>query len=270
MKLKVIQIFLFFTLPVVLNAQSFEVLKGDTINVVDQNNLKQGRWVEMNNGVKIQEGNYIDNKKQGIWLKYYPKGIVAHKANYIGGRPEGKMCFYYESGEILEEGTWNNDRWVGEFKFYHKNGNLSYLWTYNENGKRTGEQKYYYESGKLKIKGNWKDGIKEGEVKEYYPDGSIWVIKDYQKGQLKERKPIVFARGQKFDNKHSGTPVAVFDGNGYHQLYNKTNRIDREGEFRHGKLVDGKRYYYSGNGMLIKTAIYQNFKVIRVIEHNKP
>ncbi|MFA8435981.1 MAG: toxin-antitoxin system YwqK family antitoxin [Marinifilaceae bacterium] len=271
MKLKLLQLFLILVIPVVSNAQSFEVFNGDTINVVDGNNLKQGRWVELNNAVKIQEGNYIDNKKQGIWRKYYLNGNIAHKVTYRDNRPEGAMCFYYESGEILEEGIWKNEHWVGEFKFYNKNGNLSYKWHYNDAGRRTGEQKYYYESGKIKIDGFWKDGVKEGEVKEFYPDGSVKCIKHYSQGNLDKQGVKLFAQGERNENMMSenSSKVEVFDGNGYHKFYNKENKLDREGEFRKGKLIDGKRYYYAQSGGLSKTAIYQNAKVIRVIEHNQ-
>ena len=49
---------------------------------------------------------------------------------------------------------------------------------------------------------------------------------------------------------------------GYNKTFNKEGKIDREGEFKNAKLVDGKQYFYK-DGKLEKTAIVREGKVIR-------
>ena len=49
---------------------------------------------------------------------------------------------------------------------------------------------------------------------------------------------------------------------GYNKTYNREGKIDREGEFKNAKLVDGKQYFYK-EGKLEKIAIVRDGKVIR-------
>ena len=46
-----------------------------TTNFTDEDGLKQGVWVTRFKGGNIQEkGEYIDDKKQGVWEKWLKKG----------------------------------------------------------------------------------------------------------------------------------------------------------------------------------------------------
>ena len=121
------------------------------------------------------------------------------------------------------------------------------------------------------IEGEWTEGKESGVIKEYYENGSLKNEKKYQDGIFdattlkhyeKETKPAV-TTGSK-----SQQQVGVFDGNGYHKTYNSKKLIDREGVFKGGKFMDGKRYYYDTAGNLTKTEIYRNGQVINVI-YNK-
>ncbi|MBL4651402.1 MAG: hypothetical protein JKY53_00855 [Flavobacteriales bacterium] len=45
-------------------------------------------------------------------------------------------------------------------------------------------------------------------------------------------------------------------------MYNKNRQISQKGEFRGGRLVDGKWYRYDENGLLNSIEIYKNGKYI--------
>lgn len=87
------------------------------------------------NGKVSETGQYIDNKKTGIWRKYYSNGdlhsvgrnindkkdsiwtfyninsdSVFAKMNYLKGKAEGECKFYYESGKICEIAIYKNDK----------------------------------------------------------------------------------------------------------------------------------------------------------------
>src|SRR5687767_2250872 len=141
---------------VVLNTSFGQQFIGltDSINAMDNNGLKQGRWVINNknhklancpDAAKVEEGEYKDNKKVGTWKAYYCNGKVKNELIYVNGRPSGFARFYYENGVLEEEGMWENNRWVGQYKRYHENGQLSQEFKYNASGTREGTQKYYYE-----------------------------------------------------------------------------------------------------------------------------
>lgn len=263
-------------------AQTFEMHNGDTINKRDVNNKRQGLWMKFDVAGNLEEeGKYVDNKKEGTWKGYYPSGKIKHEITYVKNRPNGPAVFYYEDGKISEQGIWKINKWVGDYKYYHENGNLAYDWKYNESGKRTGEQKYYYDDGSLMIKGDWTNGKKEGMLTELYPDGSIKSeinfndgkidvpsIKEYEiaekpaeKQMAPKTQPVTTKEKSEKEN------LGFFTKTGYFKTYNEFKKIDREGDFENGKLINGKRYFYNDEGTLIKTLIYKEGKVVEAIDN---
>ena len=155
---------------------------------------------------------------------------------------------------------------------------MAYDWSYNESGRRTGEQKYYYNDGSLRIHGDWTDGKKKGVLTELHRDGSIKSkmnfidgkvqvasIKEYQIAE-KPAKRRVAPNAQKV-KKAKSEDVGSFTQTGYYKTFNEYKKIDREGEFVNGKLMDGKRYFYNDNGDRTRTLIYKNGKVVEAIDN---
>lgn len=266
-------------------SQSFEMHDNDTINRVDANNKKQGKWIYFfkDSPSKIEKtGVFEDNRKTGVWTTYYSNGNLKSEITYENNRPDGHAKIYYENGKLSEEGIWRGTKWVGEYNFYHENGNKAYEWNFAENGKRSGEQKYFYEDGKLRIQGDWIDGKENGVITEYYEDGNVKSEKYFASGKINTNTSKFYAEKkvsvedipddtnatvskEHMDNNSDQNTYQAFSGNGYHKLYNAFKKVDREGEFRDGKLIDGKRHYYNTEGELLKTAIYKNGRVAEII-----
>jgi antitoxin component YwqK of YwqJK toxin-antitoxin module len=259
-----------------ISAQSFEVYQGDTINRTDARGVKQGSWKLFDATKKTvrAEGRYVNDKKEGVWKKYYANGKTQSEITYINSRTNGYAKLYYEDGTVSEEGTWKGDKWVGKYKYYHKNGNIAHDWVYNDNGVRTGVQFYYHENGKLMIEGEWKEGKKSGLVKEYYSDGSLRFEELFINGVLDETRSksyqpntrILADQRTQIDDHNISNPD-MFEENGYHKLFNKKKQVEQEGTFLNGRLMDGKRYIYDEkSGKLIRTYIYKEGKRTQVIE----
>ncbi len=261
--------------------QTSETYKGQTINLRDTENKRQGIWYVFDNaGNPVEKGEYTNNKKEGIWVGYYPSGKIKHEITYTNNRPDGPATFYFENGKISEQGIWKINKWVGNYNFYHQNGNMAYQWKYNENGKRTGDQKYYYPDGSLMIKGNWADGKKEGTLTEYHNDGSIKSeinfndgkidvasIKEYtiaEKPSAKQMAPRVQPETQTQNQNQKTTEL--FTGTGFYKTFNEHKKTDREGDFVKGKLINGKRYLYDDDGNLTKVLIYKDGRVVETHE----
>ncbi|MBI4646574.1 MAG: toxin-antitoxin system YwqK family antitoxin [Bacteroidia bacterium] len=158
----------------------------DTINKVDANNMKQGYWIKFDNTktIKVEEGKFVDDKKEGIWITYYADGKIKSEITYVKGKPDGYARIYYQNGNLSEEGDWKGTKWVGNYKFYYENGSTQYEWSYNNTGKRTGEQKYYHDNGNLMITGEWIDGKENGVIKEYNEKGVLIAEKSFNNGTL--------------------------------------------------------------------------------------
>lgn len=80
-------------------------IRGDTLNRLDMQDLKQGPWV-----VKVpdlrgergyeEEGYFVNNKKEGRWVRYSLQGDKLAVENYRWGQKDGR-CEYYNNAEDL-------------------------------------------------------------------------------------------------------------------------------------------------------------------------
>jgi len=255
----------------------------DTLNQTDSEGKQHGYWVITENNIKSEEGRFEHGQRVGVWKAYYPTGKTKSQITYQAGKPNGYGKFYYENGNVSEEGIWKENKWIGDYKYYHPNGNPAYEWKYSDSGKRTGVQKYYHENGKIMIEGEWKEGKENGTIKEFDKEGKLIAEKTFNDGQLDAASVKIYTPTNTTTNtteqkqeeviqvqevKQQNTNIGVFDGNGYHKTYHKDGKVDREGEWKNGRLIDGKKYFYDETGKLIKTTIYKNGNVANIIYNN--
>jgi len=105
-------------------AQSFEIITVDTLNRIDIHNQKQGKWeirgihilkqghTRYKPDQKIEEGMYLNNRKEWIWIEYYPNGKRRNLLTYKHGILDGHAVFYNTDGKILKEGKFKGNKWV--------------------------------------------------------------------------------------------------------------------------------------------------------------
>lgn len=277
MKVKSILTYIFVvTAFMVTSAQSSETYTGDSLNIRDASNQKQGWWKIQNNDGKykgyesnqlVEEGEYVNNKKTGVWTKYFPNGNKKHELTFANNIANGYAKIYYRSGQLQEEGIWKLNKWQGQYKYYYENGSMKYDWTYNASGKREGQQKYFHENGVLQYLGDWKGGKEAGELVEYYEDGSIKAKRFFNEGKVIPEKTENLVAGKAFDDNvkiYSGKPAPkqMSRGqfvDGYNKLMNPDGTVSKEGTFKDKKLIDGKVYVYE-NGQIVKTIVYEGGK----------
>ncbi|MBE7441194.1 MAG: hypothetical protein HS119_01915 [Flavobacteriales bacterium] len=70
----------------------------------------------------VEEGNYENSRKQGIWKNFFPNRKIKSDIAYVNSRPNGTYRTYFENGQVEEEGSWENNRKTGGFKRFHENG----------------------------------------------------------------------------------------------------------------------------------------------------
>ena len=255
-------------------------LVADTVNVVDESGKKQGFWKVTApiadkpgyaNGALIEEGRYKNSRRMGTWRRYWPNGNLMSEIAYEMGRPRGEYRTYYPSGKVEENGSWDLDRNTGKFQRYHPNGKLAQDFVFNESGVRNGEQKYYHENGQLAVSVNVSEGKEDGTLKRYTTGGELQQVAVFNDGELNEAKSkyiksVPKAEEVAVDVKAPVTPVVTkeettnaitFRENGYNTLYDRQLRISQQGEFRQGRLSDGKRYSYDHNGILVRIQVFK-------------
>lgn len=84
--------------------------QGDTLNCVDQQDKKQGKWVVHVEALRgeagyEEEGLYKDDKKEGLWRAYNLTGDVIAMENYRWGNKNG-ICQYFTIDGLLREESW--------------------------------------------------------------------------------------------------------------------------------------------------------------------
>jgi len=240
------------------------------VNQTDSKGLKTGYWIHYSSDekTKLEEGTYVDDKKDGAWKAYFPDGKIKHEITYNKGKAIGYVKMYYANGTLREEGTWKETCWVGNYRYYYPNGQAAYVWHYNNQGKREGEQKYFYENGNLKFKGVWDNGKVKTNVEVYDSEGLMVQNRIYENGTFAETVKI--ETPVKDSTKNTEKPHSSFTGTGYNTIYRLDMQIDQKGYFEKGKLIKGESYVYDENGVLIETKIFEKGEIVKVKPANNP
>src|SRR6476469_9157327 len=104
-------LFLFPSFAVAAQWKSYRLTSNnDTINCIDKNDLRQGKWSIKIEGLRgepgrDEEGIYKDGKKEGIWRVYTTMGDLYAIENYRWGNKDGK-CQYFNISGIVREESW--------------------------------------------------------------------------------------------------------------------------------------------------------------------
>lgn len=101
-----------------ISAQSFGQWKdyiisvrGDTLNRVDMKGKKQGPWVIHMEALRgepgyDEQGYFIDDKKDGLWVQFSLMGDKIAEENYRWGVLDGKSRYYNRTGGLIREESW--------------------------------------------------------------------------------------------------------------------------------------------------------------------
>ena len=86
-------------------------IKGDTINAIDNKDMKQGKWVIHVDALRgepgyEEEGIFLNDKKEGAWRKYTLKGDLTALENYKYGGKDGLAQYFTPLGDLLREENW--------------------------------------------------------------------------------------------------------------------------------------------------------------------
>ena len=93
-------------------------------------------------------GNYLNNKKHGLWRVYNDNGQLEQEVNWKHDIQDGITKFYNNNGQLEIEENIKNGKRNGILKWFHKNGKV-YREGNFKNNKEDGVFKYYDENGKL-------------------------------------------------------------------------------------------------------------------------
>lgn len=256
----------------------------DTLNQKDAEGRKQGHWIyygtdRPESGIaqdgKVEEGSYVNDRKEGLWIKYHDDGKTPKlKGYYENNRPKGQYFRYDQYGHLRDSGNFDKNqshdslRRGGHYGSYPN----EYVASYNHRGKEEGTVSYYYSSGRLEYTGKFHNGIPYDTAYRYFENGALKELivfgddGNVLSSQQFEMKNPPFVDPNPKNPNDLAPPVGTtpqtrgvkWQPNGYNKVYNEDDEIWQEGVFREGKLWDGKLHIYDSDGILLKVKVYKS------------
>ena len=189
----------------------------DLINQKDSLGRKQGHWIvykdPISDSIKLEEGDYVDGKKEGFWVKYHEDGITPKiKGEYTNNRPKGtytKGGYYpvttsdslrHDTVYVknnLEEGMYVNDRKEGLWIKYHEDGKTPKLKGFYVNNRPSGKYWKYYENSQLRECGFYSKNMQSDSLKRYFESGQLEYEAWYdENGKAQGRVNYFYPSGQ--------------------------------------------------------------------------
>jgi len=143
-------------------------------------------------------GKYVNQNKTGDWEFYsYYTHTLTCKETYIDGKKEGLSIKYYPSHIISEELEYHHDMKQGKWNQYYENGAPRLVGHYINN-LRQGDYKVLYPSGLPQVKGAFLNDKMDGKWTYYNEDGKVDLEIEYANGnalhpeKLDERSQALF------------------------------------------------------------------------------
>lgn len=229
------------------------------------NGLLYGQVDEFNeNGDIILSEYYINNKKNGLSIEFYPKSfnipnsVKKSEVLYRDGFPVGKKIIYNINGDIISTIDYSKEK-VEQIIYYSYKENKIKRRNYLIDNELNGISKLYYNNpqNSLKAEYSYKNSMLDGESIEFYENGNIKQISNY-KNNLKNGIETYF-----YPNKNKKYEITYENGqaNGPFKYYYENGNIQLEGSYKNRRL-DGKIISYYENGNIQSIEFYNEDKKI--------
>ena len=190
--------------------------KGDTLNAIDKNGLKQGKWVNTVGEIRgepgfDEEGTFKDDKKTGVWRKYTANGDIIAVENYKFGGKDGIQQYFTFLGNLERQEEWRG---------YNPDAPYDTIPVYGTGSNEVVE---------FKIVKAEQYSVPHGEWKYFNAQGHIVKLEHYDHGRLEkegeEKKTAVAEKKAEAKEK----PQEVLD---YEKKYSKKKRkqMERDGK----------------------------------------
>ena len=247
------------------------VAQSDTLNQTNpENGRRVGYWIVLGNmskekgyddNAKVEEGVYLNSRKNGIWKKFWPNGNLKSEIFYKRGRSTGAYTTYFKNGNVEEKGTMKGGFLVGDYQLFWENGKTRQIKTFNSLGATEGVVELFYENGQKELVFNTVNGVEQGESTWFYENGDVKRKMAFNNGVSEKTDDYAMVNPAYEDpNKKSAVTAPKIEGafnaatvaikDGYGKTYNNDKSILMDGEFKGGKLYNGRHYIYDDFGLL--------------------
>ncbi len=220
------------------------------------------------NGDTTETINYLENKKNGYYTKYYTRfdsvknNSIKSKELYLNDKRQGYSYYYYKNGKLKEKIKYKDNYKNGKGFEYDKNGKLIALDEYRYNnlvsrkavnrtdrkGEKIGTWVDVYKDGKIKTEINFQDGMPNGNYKEYSPSGKMIKLEKFVQGKLISKNTRT-----KYDT------LALQDLKQKKEFY--SNGQLKSLKTYKDSVLFGMQLFYSKNGHIQRAEIYDELGI---------
>ena len=136
------------------------------------------------NGKKMAEGNYRNEKKDSLW-RFYSEfdGALVAEEFYKEGKKDGISKNYYPGKGLSEVVNWKNGIREGQWLEFYSDGNIK-VNGQNKADEKDGIFKAFYESGQIMSVSLYVNGHAQGTWTYFNEKGSLERIETYKDGLL--------------------------------------------------------------------------------------
>ncbi|MDA8670140.1 hypothetical protein N9L60_04195 [Flavobacteriales bacterium] len=109
-------------------------------------------------------------------VNYWENGQKLSEVQYFNEKRDGSCKYWYKTGQLMSSGLYKNGKMYGPFISYYENGQIQSQGNYNYDAsdiysRKDGIWKYYYENGKIESESIIKNGVEE--LKFYDKEGNL-------------------------------------------------------------------------------------------------
>ena len=109
-------------------------------------------------------------------VNYWENGQKLSEVQYFNEKRDGSCKYWYKTGQLMSSGLYKNGKMYGPFISYYKNGQIqsqgNYIYDASDiYSRKDGIWKYYYENGKIESESIIKNGVEE--LKFYDKEGNL-------------------------------------------------------------------------------------------------
>jgi len=111
--------------------------------------IENGRFKYFHaNGILESTGNYVEGKRDGLWLDFHNNGKMSDSTVFSQGKPVGIHLTWYENGYPFDSTNLKTDG-SESYVSWFDNGAPSSAGRYSEGGRQNGKWKYFHKNGKI-------------------------------------------------------------------------------------------------------------------------
>lgn len=203
----------------------------EKINFVDENGLKQGKWIKkFENGNIFYEATFRNNKPVREFKRYYISGKPVSVLFYHENSDSVDAVFYHPNEYLAAKGMYRDQKKEGEWIFYsYKEKNCIICRENYTNNLKEGKSIKYHLNGNIAEELIYVNDLKHGEWLQYYTDGVLCIKSNYTENKV----------NGKFETFHT---------NGNREITGTYTNDIRNGEW----------LFFNEDGSLKRTIMYHN------------